>query len=141
MYEMEAAGFFQTVMGWTTAELAGCWKIVSDHGVAESEWLTRQEVETMVAESSGLVVDYARSMSTLLDMAPVWKRSAVAEGLLDRWHFTVTQERLLDNLDRRAAALECDLANADLEACGSARQVLARIQAELDRVAGAKSRP
>lgn len=141
VYEMEAAGFFQTVLGWTTAELAGCWKIVSDHGVGESEWLTRQEVEAMVAEQSDRVAGYARSMRALLDRLPKWKRSAGAESLLGRWHFTVTHERLLDNLDRRAAALECDLEVVDLGACGSARQVLARLQAELDRIATARSGP
>ena len=46
-----------------------------------------------------------RFLASLAESIEKPGRSAGAEALLDRWHFTVTQERFLDNLDRRARAL------------------------------------
>ncbi len=105
-FEMEASGFVATAGRFASGELVHCLKVVSDGPSTRLESLTPRAARGLVKKSLPVIEAVAEACGGLsrelrrLDAEP----SGLAE-CLDRWHFTVTEERELRRQLRRRRTL------------------------------------
>ena len=135
VFEMEAAGFFESAYRFATAELVQCFKIISDNRSVPPRWMsTRQvdeliearltEIDALVEATAGL----AREMAALGAAAPG------LDAVLARWHFTVSERRRLHRLLRRwhVLAPETHIFDEELKQRRTSKDVLGHIQARIE---------
>ncbi len=105
-FEMEASGFVATAGRFASSELVHCLKVVSDGPSARLEQLTARAVRRLVGKSLSAVGAMAEACGALSN--ELCRLDAEPAGLaecLDRWHFTVTEERELRRQLRRRRTL------------------------------------
>ena len=134
VYDMEASGFAATASRLSTAELVHSVKVISDNRATGTEPVTAERVEEWI----GGAVPALRVMSeTLLELSSIERtRRGEPEDLqlfLDRWRYSVTEERRLKRLLERSAAvgLERSVLREALATSTGARDLLARLDRRL----------
>ncbi len=128
-YEMEAAGFYAAALRCATAEAIQVLKVVSDNRDASPERLTAAAVEELIEANLPVVEKLVEEIGAV--GRALERRTAPPAGLdelRERWHFTVTQERQLERLLRRLAALGRPATPEVLAGAASAAAVLAELR-------------
>lgn len=131
-YEMEAAGFYAAALRFATAEAIQVLKVVSDNRDAPPERLTSRAVEELIEANLAIVealVDEIDAVARAL--AARTAPPAGLEAFRGGWHFTVTQERQLERLLRRLAALGRPAEPDSHAGAASAAAVLAGLRRRL----------
>ncbi len=131
-YEMEAAGFYAAALRFATGEAIQVLKVVSDNRDAPPERLTSRAVEELIEANLAIVealVDEIDAVARAL--AARTAPPAGLEAFRGGWHFTVTQERQLERLLRRLAALGRPAEPDSHAGAASAAAVLAGLRRRL----------
>lgn len=137
VYDMEASAFYATALRYATGELVQVYKIISDnrdsgvhtvekHGVRQAIVEHLPAIEAMVAGLSGLAQEVAASRPRLSEL----------DHMLQRWHFTVSQQNQLRELLRRWETLTGGepVLDANLNRCPSAKALLGELSAHLNEL-------
>ena len=102
--DMEASAFYATANRFATVERVHCLKIISDNTEQPAETLSRELVRDLV----GAHLDLVDRCIEALEGLPEREREPEPPGFREaseRWHFSVTEQRRLRQLLRRAQAL------------------------------------
>ncbi|MCB1037190.1 MAG: hypothetical protein KDD47_25400, partial [Acidobacteria bacterium] len=107
LYEMEASGFVETAQRFTTSELVHCVKFVSDNAEQRVEDLDLPRVGELAEASLDTLLELVGQVRALArTVEKSHSLPEVPDGLWQRWHFTVTQERQRHRLLSRWRALQ-----------------------------------
>ncbi len=143
VYDMEASAFYATAVRYSTAEMVQVYKIVSDNRSNGVETVSKRRVRETMMEHLDAVEQAAAVLSRLADeISATQPRLEELEQMLQRWHFSVSQQHQLRALLRKWKVLRGGgpLLDAELNRCPSARSVLAEIEDRLGEVyRGAKA--
>ena len=109
-FEMEASGFIATAQRFASAELVHCLKIVSDGPSTDLESLTPRAAQRLVATHLSTVEAIAEACRPLArELRQLDAEPPELQDCLERWHFTVTEQRELRRLLRRWRTLVPEL--------------------------------
>lgn len=134
-YEMEASGYASIARRFSTAELVQAVKVVSDGPESELESLTAPRIEELIAGRLEPVLELLGGLRALAAEALSWQVELDGvEELLERWHFTVSDELELRRQLRRHRLLapEETLPLEGLSPSIRGREVNRRLRAWLD---------
>ena len=133
VYEMEAAGFYDTATRFSTAELVQCYKIISDNR-GSSVKISADFVEK-------LICDHLNIIDTILDrMKPLISKVIFPEipdhefeKFLKHWHFTVFEQNRLRRLLRQLKTLNPrrEIWSPELESLRTAKNTLHFLEAQI----------
>ncbi|MCH9647357.1 MAG: hypothetical protein K0U98_03900 [Deltaproteobacteria bacterium] len=101
-YEMESVGFFAAASRFATAELVHCLKVVSDGPGDRLEQLTAAKITSLLeahGDTLGTLVTANEALAA--ELLSAHGVPAELSEILERWHFTVAQERQLRRLLQR----------------------------------------
>lgn len=137
VYEMEASGFYPSAVRFSTAELVQAVKVVSDGPQTSPDGLTARRVSELIAsrlDEIAAVIERTCELAGELESA---RPPIATEPWLERWHFTVTQQRRLRRLLARLRVVDpafrdTDAALARAAELPHATAVLARLQEDLE---------
>jgi adenosylhomocysteine nucleosidase len=107
IYEMEAAGFYNTVSRFTTSELIQCIKIISDNQSSSTEKVSAKQVESLVEGNLEAIERVVLGLDALAKELESRERAPEKfEHVLKKFHFTVTEQRKLKRLLKRLETLD-----------------------------------
>ena len=130
LFEMEASGYFEAALHFSTTELIQCFKIVSDNRLNPADGLTKDAISGLVAGRTseldamvGELIGLAREATTQAYEPSTY--AAFTKG----WHFTRSQRMRLHHLLRRAELmLEETLEPTNFAHRASASEVLSDLE-------------
>ena len=134
-YEMEASGYASIARRFSTAELVQVVKVVSDGPDSDLEALTARRIEELITGRLESILELVASLRGLAGEAFSWQVELDGvEELLERWHFTVSDELELRRQLRRHRLLapEEALPLEGLSPSTRGREVNRRLRAWLD---------
>lgn len=140
VYDMEASAFCGTAARFATSELIQVYKIISDNRETGVESVEKHGVRDLMTRHLPAIEEMASALSGLAaDVDATRPRLDELERMLNRWHFTASQQHQLRELLRKWETLggSAPLLDEELNRCPSAKSVLAEIGARLDDVYGA----
>lgn len=97
LYDMEAAGFYSTATRFSTAELVQCLKIVSDNGLNVQKQINPKQVAALISSNLATIAHVYDSLHKMAQSIFA-KPPVYFPEFLDRWRFTVSQQRQLESL-------------------------------------------
>ncbi len=104
VYEMEAAGFMQAALRFSSSELVHCYKIISDN-LESTAFLAAKEVQALLTEHCREIQQFADTLQIFREK--IFEATTPSEEpFLSQWHFTNTQRHQLRRLLNRWASLE-----------------------------------
>lgn len=130
VYEMEASGFVDTAVRFSTIELVQCLKIVSDNRATGTEDITRDFVRGLVEahlESIDALAAHLGDLAQSVAAAP----PAPMDELIGERRFTTTQRRRLTALLRRCHAFGAAPRPEEWRSCRTAQALLDGLEARL----------
>ncbi len=107
LYDMEASGFYETALRFSTSELIQCLKVVSDNGTSPADSLRADSVADLIEQRIGLVeilLEQQKQLAAVVE-AP---RTERFERFDRRWRFSVQQRFQLQSLLHRWTLLDPD---------------------------------
>ena len=133
--DMEAYGFLGAAQRISSVEFAQVLKIVSDNAATGFQHLTRQSVNALVGDALTVVDDCVAALREHAAHRVTALDRELLDTIVQRWHFTVTQQhQLRHNLDRLAALGAAGPGLLDkLAACRDARAVINAVSAQADQ--------
>lgn len=135
MYDMEAAGFYQAAMRFSTVELIHSCKIISDNEGTPLAAFEKNTASDLIAGQLDFIATIAGNLVTMADELQE-NRDALQlqRQVIGKVHFTKTQSSQLLNLLNRWLALtgETPAFLQKIEGNVSAKILLSRLTAELD---------
>ena len=135
VFEMEAAGFYESACRFSISELVQCFKIISDNWSVPPRWLSTRQVDELLESRFPEIDAVVQATAGLAaELAALSKDHPELEKLLDRWHFTVSEQRRLHRLLQRWQALapEKEIFDRELERQKTGKEVLGAIQARIE---------
>ena len=136
IYDMEAVGFFETAVRFSTAELVQCLKIISDNRESGIRGLTNKRITTLLEENLLLISDFVTVLEKLAqELDPVRNANREILPFVKRWHFSTTERHYLNQLLTRCAAYHYVPSPNDFYDTSQANIVLQKIEQELSRLA------
>ena len=110
-FDMEASGFYATACRFASAELVQCLKVVSDGPEAAAEKLTSKAVRGLIEDRLAMVEAVAGECRRLSrELRQLEADPPELAECLERWRFTVTEERQLRRLLARRRTLAPEMA-------------------------------
>ena len=141
IYEMEAAGFYETASRFSTAELIHCYKVISDNKRSSVSGISADVVTKLVENKMQDIETILSGMKKLSDeLCAIYRIPDHYQEICDRWHFSVYQKSELQRLLKRREVLEQSEATEEndlisrLSACKNSKGVLSSLKNELDAV-------
>ncbi len=135
VFEMEAAGFFESAYRFATAELVQCFKIISDNRSVPPRWMSTRQVDELI-EARLTEIDAVVYATAALarEMAALTETPPGLDAVLERWHFTVSERRRLQRLLRRwhVLAPESRIFDEELKQRRTSKEVLGHIQTRIE---------
>ena len=109
VYDMEAAGFWEGASKCVSIEFVQCLKIISDNKDHSIGKVTDELVLSLVEKNLQLIVKCCGQLQELVkDYNEILKLDSAFQVLLNKLHFTVTQQNQLKRLCQRYRALGRD---------------------------------
>ena len=141
VYEMEAAGFYETASRFSTAELIHCYKVISDNKLSSVSGISADVVTKLVENKMQDIEIILSGMKKLSDeLCAIDSIPGHYQEICDRWHFSVYQKGELQRLLKRREVLgkneETEENNliSRLAACKNSKGVLSSLKHDLDAV-------
>lgn len=103
--DMEASGFYATAARFNSCELVQIFKVISDNHASPFQQVSNQLAQEIISErldTLDILIKQLRELNTLLTEQ---QRRPVIDPFLQRWHFTVAQQHMLQRLLQRWQAL------------------------------------
>ncbi|TAN65575.1 MAG: hypothetical protein EPN17_16145 [Methylobacter sp.] len=102
--DMEASAFYETAIRFSTGELIHCLKVISDNELSPVENIQPKQVAELIAAHVTAIETLLAELSRLAALITV-PESRLFEQLLQRYHFTVSEQGQLKNRLSRWAVL------------------------------------
>ena len=112
LHDMEASGFFETAIRFTTAELTHSVKVVSDNEAHPVESIDKPGVEEVITANVTEIVRFSDHLCQLAQEIQPIVPVALIDSYQERWKFTITQHHQLQRLLQRRLALGIDSTGA-----------------------------
>lgn len=131
VYEMEAAGFYESALRFSSAELVQSLKVISDNRQQGVENIDRKEVTQAIAIHLPVIEEITAALAQLASsIAPEPEVEALANKIVSQWHFTSYQSNELNKLLARYHALKGGSGDIwpDLTPKRSSKEVLREIR-------------
>ena len=136
IYDMEAVGFFETAVRFSTAELVQCLKIISDNRASGIRGLTNKQITKLLEKKLLLISNFVTDLEELAqELEPVRNANRETLPFVKRWHFSTTERRYLSQLLTRCAAYNYIPSPNDFYDTSQTNIVLQKIERELSRQA------
>ena len=136
LFDMECAGFFQTVTGFSTLELVQAVKIISDNAAQPLDGVNPALISRLMTQNLPVIEEVIQQLLALSNQQQRINHTGEDfNEIIKRRHFTVSQQHQLQALLRKWRVLyprETGLANR-LIGQNSAKRILEFLQDELDR--------
>ena len=105
-YEMEAAGFWAAAVRHTSLEFVQCLKIISDNKSHSTDKITPKQIRMIMRNNFEIIKQCCARLQKLVEEYNEPSRvGEVVASLIERHHFTVTQQHQLKRLWQRYNAL------------------------------------
>lgn len=104
-YEMEATGFYQTAMRFSTTELVHCIKVISDNRQHAVDNVSAEMAKDLVSDNIQLIDQHVQTLQELASICEQADTQEIEDQLFKRFRFTVTQQHMLRRLLTRHLAL------------------------------------
>jgi len=137
VFDMEASGFYQTALRFSTSELVQCVKIVSDNVDTGTDGLRVERVTKLVEQNLDAIDDVVAHLETLateLEPLPPLGAAPDIEPFFETWHFTTSERRRLSRLLVRLRALQSLPTAEELRRLKTASKVLRELDQRLRTV-------
>lgn len=127
VYEMEASGFYDTALQFSSGELVHCYKVISDNHTSPSKQVSGVLVERLIGANLKTIEEIVKKLTKLAFKLP--KVGIVPNEFhkfLERWHFTVTEQHRLRRLLARFRTLEpkAEIFQGELNSLPQSKDVL-----------------
>lgn len=132
--DMEASAFYETAVRFSTGELIHCLKIISDNESSPADKISPKQVEALIAAHITAIETLIAELSRLAGLITAPK-PAQFEQLIQRYHFTVSEQGQLKHLLSRWAALtQTELPELDETRMHKGKDVLCWIEQQISRL-------
>ena len=137
VYDMEASGFYESALRYSTVELVHCYKVISDNSKSSHWKVTPRLVEQMMGnrlnEITILVTELQKWVKVLRSLEV---KTEELEPFLIRWHFTVTEQFQLERLIRRLKTLlpEKVFRPDEFDRLADAKKVLDELRSRINQI-------
>lgn len=131
IYEMEASGFMQAALKFSTIEYIQCCKIISDN-LKDKICLNGCAIQTLIENKIleiSKVIGYLKGLKSGIKVAMPFKMEDFAEY----WHFTASQQHQLERLLSRIACLNIStISKKDFQHLRTAKEVLRELENKIN---------
>ncbi|MGY6277449.1 hypothetical protein [Methylomonas sp. MgM2] len=135
MYEMEAAGFYELALKFSSSELIQVMKVISDSARSPIADINEALVERWVDDCLTKIESIIDQLMQLRQQCIVTTSSDVYRDILEAFHFTVSRSLKLKSLLHRWRVVKGDEAIAWRDAdLSSAKELLCWMEQQLDSV-------
>ncbi len=106
LYEMEASGFYEAAIRFSTAELIQCYKIISDNQKSPISNVSPESARTLINKNLDAIDKLSAALSNRSGtLEALGQPAQLFEQLVKQWHFTATEEHRLNRLLKRIETL------------------------------------
>lgn len=95
--DMEASAFYETAVRFSSAELIHSLKVISDNELSPAENIQAKQVAELIAAHVATIETLLKELSRLAKLITGPEESKLFEQLLERYHFTVSEQGQLKN--------------------------------------------
>ena len=136
MCDMESSGFFTAASRFSTVEFIHSLKVISDNPATDINRLNPKTIGGLIENNLELIETVAGLLQGIAMTHLTQPIALPLDSLLDRWHFTVTQQMQLRDLARRWALVRADheWPGDGILRCASSREAIALLSTILDQV-------
>ncbi len=97
LYDMEASGFFETAIRFSTSEIVQCVKIVSDNPKSPAVEITPRRVSKLIDQNIDVITDLLNQLKPLAKTIQTGE-PVLFQAFTEKWHFTVQQKIQLSQI-------------------------------------------
>jgi nucleoside phosphorylase len=132
--DMEASAFYETAVRFSTGELIHCLKIISDNELSPAENIQPKQVSQLIATHVATIETLLAELSRLARMITA-PEPRLFEELIQRYHFTVSEQGQLKNrLSRWAALTHNQVPELDETQFHKGKDVLAWLDQQINKI-------
>ena len=138
VYEMEAAGFYETASRFSTAELIHCYKVVSDNKLSSVSGISAEVVTNLIENKLQDIECILSGMKKISnELCALDRIPGHYQEICDRWHFSVYQKAELQRLLKRREVLAQNEETEEnglisrLSACKNSKGVISSLKQDL----------
>ncbi|OED43394.1 hypothetical protein AB833_03870 [Chromatiales bacterium (ex Bugula neritina AB1)] len=137
LHDMEASGYVQIALKYSTAELVQCVKVISDNENSPASTIDKSKAQLLIGERIDEIRTYTNHLLTLAEELKPTDIQAMLSLFTAQWRFSVTQKRQLHRLLERHQLLLGDLDHlpGELTQLKSTSEALAWLHAGLSAIA------
>jgi len=133
--DMEASAFYETAVRFSTGELIHCLKVISDNEASPAENIQPKQVAALIAAHVAAIEALLAESSRLAGLITAPEQPKLLEQLMQRYHFTVSEQGQLKNrLSRWSALTDAEVPEFDKDRPAKAKDVLLWLDRQIDRV-------
>lgn len=123
--DMEASAFYETAVRFSSAELIHCLKVISDNESSPAGNIQAKQVAELIAAHVATIETLLKELSRLAKLISGPEESVLFEQLLERYHFTVSEQGQLKNrLSRWTTLTNAPVPEFDKDRLPKAKDVL-----------------
>ena len=136
VYDMEASGFYEAALCYSTAELVHCYKVISDNLKSSHGNVTPRLAEQMIGNRLNEIAVLVTKLQKWVKALRSLEISAEElDPFLIRWHFTVTEQFQLERLLRRLKTLALNHTLSDeIKSLSDAKSVLNVLKNKINEI-------
>jgi len=132
--DMEASAFYETAVRFSTGELIHCLKVISDNESSPVENIQPKQVASLIAAHIATIEALLAELSRLAAMVAV-PEPRLFEELLQRYHFTASEQGQLKNrLSRWAALTDAQVPEFDKDLLPKGKDVLGWLDQQISQI-------
>jgi adenosylhomocysteine nucleosidase len=132
--DMEASAFYETAVRFSTGELIHCLKVISDNESSPVENIQPKQVASLIAAHIATIEALLAELSRLAAMVAV-PEPKLFEELIQRYHFTASEQGQLKNrLSRWAALTDAQVPEFDKDLLPKGKDVLGWLDEQISQI-------
>ena len=132
IYDMEASGFYEEAVHFSTIELIHSFKVISDNAASPAVKVSPKLAETLIEKNLKTINQITDELILIKKDLPA-REPELLKWFLERWHFTVTQQHQLKRKLLKLQTLDPkSLFLSEIKKCTSSRHVLTLLEKNLE---------
>ena len=132
--DMEASAFYETAVRFSTGELIHCLKVISDNESSPAENIQPKQVTILIAAHVATIETLLAELNRLARLITVPESRLFGE-LMQRYHFTLTEQGQLKNrLSRWAALTDAAVPEFDETCLHKSKDVLFWLDQQINKI-------
>jgi adenosylhomocysteine nucleosidase len=132
--DMEASAFYETAVRFSTGELIHCLKVISDNESSPVENIQPKQVASLIAAQVATIEILLAELSRLAALVAV-PEPKLFEELIQRYHFTASEQGQLKNrLSRWAALTDAQVPEFDKDLLPKGKDVLGWLDEQISQI-------